>query len=99
MNIRSVLLGLGRLTAAAGLLVSLGLGVIPIASAQDGAESTEGATVELSPECAAFAADKHADLGDVLHATCRDATDVGLADRRIEVLGAPAISTETLGCR
>jgi hypothetical protein len=66
-----VLLGLGRLTAEAGLIVSLGFVVIPIASAQDGAESTEGATVELSPECAAFAADRYADLGDVLHAGCK----------------------------
>jgi hypothetical protein len=38
---------------------------------QSNATNPDGADIPLSPECAAFAADKDAELGDVLHAGCK----------------------------
>jgi hypothetical protein len=70
MNFRSVLFSLGRLTALASLIASLILGVIPIAAAQDGSADAADTEAPLSEDCTAFAADKDADLGEVLEAGC-----------------------------
>ena len=45
------------------------LGSVPVGASA--ADETNGADVAIPPECAAFAADKDADLGEVLKAGCK----------------------------